>query len=293
MQIVQDLETVEEKKVGMLHATWRRFKKNKASIAGAVITLIIVGMAVFAPLIAPYNPEKLNYGKELQPPSWNFLLGTDPGGRDILSFVIWGARTSLIVAVGAILIEVAIGVLIGGVAGYYGGVVDEVLMRFTDIIMTLPTILLLLTAVSMFKVRSIVLIMLIMGVLGWPWMARIVRSEFLSLKESLFVEAARSLGIRNLRIIFRHILPNAISPIIVVATLDAPFYIMYEATLSFLGLGDPTAISWGNLVAKGKNVLTSAWWVATFPGLMIFITTIGLNLLGDGLRDAFDVRARI
>ncbi|MEM2703498.1 MAG: ABC transporter permease [Candidatus Bathyarchaeia archaeon] len=280
-------------KASMLSAVWKRFKKNKASVGGGFITIIIVGIAIFAPLIAPHDPAKPNYGKELQPPSLDFPLGTDPGGRDILSYIIWGARTSLLVACGAILIEVAIGVLIGGIAGYFGGAIDEVLMRFTDIIMTLPTILLLLTAVSMLKMRSIVLITLIMGLLGWPWMARIVRSEFLSLKEATFVEAARSLGIGNWRIIVRHILPNAISPIIVVATLDAPFYIMYEATLSFLGLGDPTAISWGNLVARGKNVLTNAWWVATFPGLMIFITTIGLNLLGDGLRDAFDVRVRI
>jgi peptide/nickel transport system permease protein len=293
MQKLLNRKTVKERKAGMLHIAWRRFKKNKVSIAGAIITLTIAGIAILAPLISPYNPEKLNYGKELQPPSWEFLLGTDTGGRDILSYIIWGARTSLLVAIGAILIEVAIGVLIGAIAGYFGGIIDEILMRITDIIMTLPTILLLLTAVSMFKVRSIVIITLIMGALGWPWMARIVRSEFLSLKESLFVEAAKSLGIGKLRIIFHHILPNAISPIIVVATLDAPFYIMYEATLSFLGLGDPTAISWGNLVARGKDVLTNAWWVATFPGLMIFITTIGLNLLGDGLRDAFDVRARI
>jgi peptide/nickel transport system permease protein len=293
MQKLLKRKTVKERKAGMLHIAWRRFKKNKVSIAGAIITLTIAGIAILAPLISPYNPEKLNYGKELQPPSWEFLLGTDTGGRDILSYIIWGARTSLLVAIGAILIEVAIGVLIGAIAGYFGGIIDEILMRITDIIMTLPTILLLLTAVSMFKVRSIVIITLIMGALGWPWMARIVRSEFLSLKESLFVEAAKSLGIGKLRIIFHHILPNAISPIIVVATLDAPFYIMYEATLSFLGLGDPTAISWGNLVARGKDVLTNAWWVATFPGLMIFITTIGLNLLGDGLRDAFDVRARI
>jgi peptide/nickel transport system permease protein len=293
MQKLLNRKTVKERKAGMLHIAWRRFKKNKVSIAGAIITLTIAGIAILAPLISPYNPEKLNYGKELQPPSWEFLLGTDTGGRDILSYIIWGARTSLLVAIGAILIEVAIGVLIGAIAGYFGGIIDEILMRITDIIMTLPTILLLLTAVSMFKVRSIVIITLIMGALGWPWMARIVRSEFLSLKESLFVEAAKSLGIGKLRIIFHHILPNAISPIIVVATLDAPFYIMYEATLSFLGLGDPTAISWGNLVARGKDVLTNAWWVATFPGLMIFITTIGLNILGDGLRDAFDVRARI
>ncbi len=293
MQTAQNLEATEEKRASQLYVTWRKFKRNKASICGAIITIIVVGMAALAPLISPYDPGKLNYGKELQPPSSEFLLGTDSGGRDILSFIIWGARTSLIVAAGAILIEVVIGILIGGFAGYYGGFIDEVLMRFTDIILTLPTILLLLTAVSMFRVRSILLITLIMGMLGWPWMARVVRSEFLSLKESTFVEAAKSMGIGNLRIVFRHILPNAISPLIVIATLDAPFYIMYEATLSFLGLGDPTAISWGALVARGKNVLGSAWWVTTFPGLMIFITTIGLNLLGDGLRDAFDVRARV
>jgi len=287
-------ETVDnEKRIGQLYAMWRRFKRNKASIAGAIITLSIVLIAIFAPLISPYDPKTLNYGKEYCPPSREFLLGTDSLGRDILSCIFWGARTSLFVAIVAIFIEILIGVLIGGISGYYGGYIDEILMRLTDIILTLPTILLLIVAVSMFKVRSLLTIAVIMGVLGWPWMARIVRSEVLSIREHAYIEAAKSIGLSDLRIILRHILPNAISPIIVLATLDAAYYILYEATLSFLGLGDPTAISWGMLISRGQSVLQRAWWIATFPGIAIFITTLGFNLLGDGLRDAFDVKSRI
>ncbi|RLI45763.1 ABC transporter permease [Candidatus Bathyarchaeota archaeon] len=272
---------------------WRRFKRNKASIVGAIITSIVVLIAIFAPLISPYNPKTLNYEMSYHPPSKEFLLGTDSLGRDILSCIFWGARTSLFVAIIAVTIEILIGILIGGISGYYGGIVDEILMRFTDIILTLPTILLLIVAVSMFKVRSLIVIATIMGILGWPWMARIVRSEVLSIREQPYVEAARAIGLNDLLIILRHILPNAMSPIIVLATLDAAYYILYEATLSFLGLGDPTAISWGILVSRGQGVLQRAWWIATFPGLALFITTLGLNLLGDGLRDALDVRSRI
>jgi len=149
---------------------------------------------------------------------------------------------------------------------------------------------LLIVAVSMLQVRSIIVIMIIMGVLTWPWMTRVVRSEVLSLKESLFVEAAKSMGANDLRIIFKHILPNGLSPIIVLATLDLAWFILYEAMLSFLGLGDPTAVSWGTLINAGRLYLTTAWWTATFPGLAIFFTILGLNLLGDGLRDALDVK---
>lgn len=276
-----------------LYDVWRRFKKNKASIIGAIIVFFIMGMGVFAPVIAPYDPNRLFYGEELMPPSTKFPLGTDSIGRDVFSYVLWGARTSLYVATAAVIIEVIIGFVIGALSGYLGGVVDEVCMRFTDVIMTLPTFILLIVAVSMFRVRSENIIILVMAFLNWPWLARVIRTEFLSLKQLPFVEAAKSMGASGFRIIFRHILPNALSPIIVLAATDSSFFILYEATLAFLGLGDPTAVSWGVMVSRGKNVLRTAWWVTTFPGILIFLICLGFNLLGDGIRDAFDVKTKL
>jgi peptide/nickel transport system permease protein len=165
-------------------------------------------------------------------------------------------------------------------------------MRFTEIILTLPTIILLIVAVSMLEVRSSNIIMIMMAVISWPWMARTVRSEFLQLKESNYVEAAKSLGASDFRIIFRHILPNAMSPIIVLATIDLAWFILYQATLAFLGLADPTEVSWGIMINLGRRYLRTSWWVTTFPGLAIFFSTLGFNLLGDGLRDALDVKTR-
>ncbi|MDH5771336.1 MAG: ABC transporter permease, partial [Candidatus Bathyarchaeota archaeon] len=192
----------------------------------------------------------------------------------------------------AVFIEVIIGLSIGMIAGYFGGIVDEVLMRITDVILTLPTLPLLLVAVSMFAVRSIHLIILVMGVLGWPFLARVVRSEFLSLRESTYVEAARSMGATSWRIIIRHILPNILSMVIVLATMDIPWFIFYEAALTYLGFGDPFALSWGVLLEKGRLYLLDQWWMITFPGLALLFTSLGFNLFGDGLRDALDVTTR-
>jgi len=280
-------------KSGQAYIAWRKFRKNKVSLIGGAIILATLLLAILAPVIAPYDPTKTNLREKELPPSTVHLLGTDTLGRDIASCVIWGARTSLIVGFGALIIELVIGILIGAVAGYYGGWIDEALMRVTDIILTLPTIVLLIVAASMFEVRSIYIIMVVMAIISWPWIARVTRGEFLSLKESLFVEAARSMGASDKRIIFRHILINALSPIIVLATTDVAWFILYESTLSFLGLGDVTSVSWGIIINRGKNVLRSSWWITTFPGLAIFITVLGFNLLGDGLSDAFDIKKRV
>jgi len=287
----ETLKNIRRRRTGQFYDVWRRFKKNRASLVGGTIVLGMVVLALLAPLIAPYNPTQTFHGEELSPPSSKFLLGTDLLGRDMLSYIIYGARTSLLVALGGVTIEILLALLIGGFGGYFGGYVDELLSRFSEIVMTMPTLILLITAVAMFRVRSILLIMIIMGLLGWPWMARVIRAQFYSLKEQTYVESARSMGFRDRYIIFHHILPNALSSIIVLATLDAAYYILYEATLSFLGLGDPLAISWGILVSLGRKVIRSAWWVSTIPGLMIFLIVMALNLLGDGLRDALDVRA--
>jgi len=279
-------------KIGQSHIVWRKFRRNKASLLGISIVMGISILVIFAPWISPYDPHTIRISEKELPPSIEHWLGTDHMGRDVFSYILWGGRTSLSVGFGAVLIELVIALIIGGLAGYYGGFIDDILMRITDIILTIPAIILLIVAVSMFEVRSSMVIMVIMAVISWPWLARTIRSEFLSLKESLFVEAARSLGASDFRIIFKHILPNAISPLIVFATLDLAWFILYQATITFLGLGDPTVISWGTLINRGRPYLQTAWWITTFPGITIFITVLGLNLLGDGLRDAFDIKTR-
>lgn len=283
-------------KSGQMYITWRKFKRNKASLFGGIIVGGVTLMALLAPIITPYNPKKLDWvypPRKFITPGLDHLLGTDNLGRDVYSYIVWGARATTIVAIGTILIETIIALLIGGAAGYYGGMVDDILMRMTDLILTIPNIILLIVAVSMFKVRSVVVIMVVMGLLWWPWMARIIRSQFLSIKESLYVESAKSIGASDRRVIFRHIFPNAISPIIVTASIDIAAAILSLTTLTFLGLGDPLTVSWGTMINDGRSYLRSAWWITTFPGIAIFITTLGFNLLGDGLRDAFDIKTRI
>ena len=220
------------------------------------------------------------------------LLGTDDLGRDVLSLVMNGARVSIYVGVGAVLVEIVLGLSIGMAAGYFGGIIDEVLMRITDVIFSLPQIMMLLLAISMFQARGIDIILLIMGALGWPFLARVVRSEYLSLRETTYVEAARSMGASSWRIIIRHILPNILSVIIVIATMDIPWFILYEATLTYLGFGDPMSSSWGVLLQRGYDSMTSSPWIMAAPGVALLITSLGFNLLGDGLRDALDIKVR-
>jgi len=269
---------------------WSELRKSKLAIAGFSIIVFMLAVAVLAPVISPYKPS--DHMTARIPPSMNHPFGTDGEGRDMLSLVMHGARISLYVGLAAVMIETIIGVTIGMSAGYFGGKIDELLMRFTDLIITLPTLMLLIVAVSMFQVRSIHVIVLIMGVFGWPFMARVVRSEFLSIREATYVEAAVSMGAGSWRIIVHHILPNTLSAIVVLATMDIPWYIFYEATLTFLGFGDPSSPSWGVLLETGYYYLRNYWWMITFPGIALFFTSLGFNLFGDGLRDALDVTAR-
>lgn len=280
-------------KASQIHLVWRKFKRNKTTLIGASIILVIVALAILAPVVSPYDPGLIRIKDKNLPPSQEHWMGTDQFGRDVFSFVAFGARESLGIALGAVIIELVIAMLIGALAGYYGGWIDEVLMRITDIILTLPELVLLIVAVSMFEVRSSIIVMAVIGVISWPWLARIVRGEFLALKEAKFVEAAKSFGATDTRIIVRHILPNTLSAVIVFVTMDLAWFILYPTTLAFLGLGDPTAISWGTLIYKGKPYLRTAWWITTFPGLFIFFTALGFNLLGDGLRDALDVKTMV
>jgi len=283
-------EPYEPSRATRLFIVWRKLRTSKLAVTGFGIVLLVATLALLAPVIAPYSPE--SFFLTMRPPTLTHLFGTDTIGRDLLTLVLYGARISLYVGLGAVFIEISIGLTIGMISGYFGGKVDEILMRITDLVLTLPTLPLLIVAVAVFKSKDINTIVLVMGIFGWPFMARVVRSEFLALRETLFVEAARSMGASNWRIILRHILPNVLSTVIVIATMDIPWYIFWEATLTFLGFGDPTSASWGVLLWRGYLYLQDAWWIITFPGLALFFTSLGFNLFGDGLRDALDVTTR-
>jgi peptide/nickel transport system permease protein len=280
----------ETRSSSLLRKSLRRLIRNKASIAGLCVVFTLVFVAIFCSILAPFNPNTQNWGQEYKAPSSTYKVGTDDLGRDILSRLLWGARTSLMVGVVSVSIMIALGVTLGAVSGYVGGAVDNILMRVTEIIMTLPDLILLLLIASILKANSLIIIMAMIGFLNWPSMARVVRSQYLSFKEQNFVEAAKSYGASSFSIIFKHILPNSASPIIVIATLNIASAILTEAALSFLGFGDPDSISWGNMIMRGAETMRFAPWIAIAPGLCIFITVVGLNLLGDGLRDALDVR---
>jgi peptide/nickel transport system permease protein len=254
-----------------------------------VITFLIAGTSSF---IAPYDPGKTDVSLKLKPPSFQHLLGTDQLGRDIFSRMLYGSRVSLSVGFVAVAISILIGILVGAVAGYYGRWVDSLLMRFVDIMLCFPSFFLILTVVALLG-PSLFKVMVVIGITSWMGTSRFVRAEFLSLRERDFVQAAKALGVKDKRIIFRHVLPNALAPVFVTATLDVATAILVEAGLSFLGFGvQPPAPSWGNILTEGRTYIFDAWWLTLFPGLAILITVLSFNLLGEGLRDALDPRLR-
>jgi len=274
----------------LLSVVGKRFSRNRLSVIGAVIVLILIAMALFAPFIAPCDPTTIDVYNVLSPPTRTHLLGTDELGRDLLSRLIWGSRVSLKVGIVAVGIAIMIGIIIGSVSGFYGGKVDAVLMRFVDIMLAFPTFFLILAVIAILE-PSIFTIMAVIGVTSWMDVARLVRAEFLTLKERDFVDAARAVGVGNKRLIFRHILPNALSPVLVSATFGVAGAILVESGLSFLGLGvQPPDPSWGNILTSGKDNIEVAWWLSVYPGLAILITVLSYNLVGEGLRDALDPR---
>ncbi|HAR97887.1 MAG TPA: ABC transporter permease [Syntrophales bacterium] len=271
---------------------WRRFLENRMAVAGSVVVLALFVVSLFAPWLAPYDPSAIDLEKVLMPPSGDHWLGTDPLGRDVLSRMIWGARISLKVGFVATGIAILIGAVLGAVAGYYGGWTDAVIMRFVDIMLCFPAFFLILAVIAILE-PSIWNIMLIIGVTGWMGITRLVRADFISLKERDFVLAARVIGASDLRIIFVHILPNAMASVLVTATLGVAGAILTESALSFLGIGvQPPTPSWGNILTAGKDNIDIAWWLSLYPGLAILVTVLGYNLLGEGLRDALDPRLR-
>jgi peptide/nickel transport system permease protein len=271
---------------------WRQFRKNRLAVAGGAVVVVLGLVAICAPLLAPYDPAAYDVKRILMPPGPQHWLGTDQIGRDVLSRMLYGARISMAVGFVSVGIAVLLGTLIGTVAGYYGGRVDELLMRFVDLMLNFPRFFLLLTLIALLR-PSIWVIMAVIGFTGWMGLARLVRGEILSLREREFVQGARALGAADARIMGRHILPNALVPVLVSATLGVAGAILTESGLSFLGLGvQPPTPSWGNILIDGKANIEIAWWLSAFPGLAILVTVLAYNLLGEGLRDALDPRLR-
>jgi peptide/nickel transport system permease protein len=259
---------------------------------GGTILLVFIVLAVFAPLVSPYDPIKTNQRTSLKAPSLEHPLGTDRFGRDVFSRIVWGARLSLPVGFVAVAIAAAIGVAFGLVAGFYGGRVDTIIMRLVDLLLAFPGILLALAIVAILG-GSLINLMIAVGIAAIPDYVRITRGSVLSVKEREFITAARTVGSRDVTIVLRHILPNILPPVIVLATLGMASAIITASALSFLGLGiKPPAPEWGNMLAEGRQFMQRAWWVAFFPGLAIMLTVLSINLLGDGLRDVLDPRMK-
>ena len=276
-----------------------RRRTSFRAVFGLAVLLLMSGAAIAAPRIAPWDPGRQMLAKRLRPPAWQARglrehpLGTDHLGRDILSRILYGGRISLGVGVSAVTLSACLGVSLGLLAGFHGGRTDALIMRVVDVFLAIPYILLAMGVVFALG-PSLLNVILVMAVTRWVQFARIVRADVLSLREREFVAGARARGNRSLRLLLRHVLPNALTPIIVVATLELAFMIIYESALSFLGLGvQPPTPTWGWMLSDGRNYVATAWWLATFPGLAIMLTVLAVNLLGDWLRDALDPRLRV
>ena len=268
----------------------RRFFNNKAGVLGLVVFSLVLLTTFFGPLFYPVNPFEI-VGKRLLPPGGSFPLGTDYLGRDILAGIVHGAKTSFFVGIMAAALIMTIGILFGALAGYHGGFIDNVLMRVTEFFQVLPSLILAMVLVALFK-PSLGCIILAISVSSWPVIARILRAEFMSLRERDFVTASKALGATNTRIIWRVILPNALPSMIVNASLAVGIAILFEAGLSFLGLGDPNVMSWGYMIGSSRIYIRQAWWTVTFPGLAIFLTVLSLSLIGDWLNDFLNPKTK-
>ncbi|MDX8389958.1 MAG: ABC transporter permease [Mariprofundaceae bacterium] len=259
-------------------------------LIGSVIVLTVTLLALFAPLLAPYDPAAINVRTMLLPPSLEHWCGTDTLGRDLLSRMLYGARISLSVGLVAVGISILVGLVLGTVAGYFGGFVDTMIMRFTDMVLCFPTFFLILAVIA-FLEPSIWNIMIVIGFTSWMGVARLTRAEVMSIRQREFVQSAESLGVVGFRMILRYVLPNAMGPILVSAVLGIAGAVLIESGLSFLGLGvQPPDASWGNILIEGKDNIQIAWWLSVFPGMAILVTVLGYNLMGEGLRDHFDPR---
>ena len=277
----------------------RRLARLKWGLAATSILLVIVLVAVLAPWVAPHDPLAVNIRHRLAPPAWmeggdfQHLLGTDQVGRDLLSRMVYGSRVELVVGVGSVLLSAGIGVLLGLGAGYFGARVDAAIMTVINVMLSFPFILLALAVIAVLG-PSVPNLIFVLGAAGWPIYARVIRAETQSIREREFIVASRALGTGHLRIVFRQILPNLISPIIVIATLQVAQFIIVASFLSFLGLGvQPPTPAWGNMLGEGRVYMLNSWWIAAFPGLAIFVTTLAINLMGNALRDWLDPHMKL
>src|SRR5215813_1951431 len=277
---------------GELKQFWRTFRRNQLACAGAVVVGALVLVAILAPALAPWDPNRPDMKRILESQSGKHWFGTDQIGRDVFSRLIYGSRISLAVGFVSVGIATLIGIMLGAAAGYHGGLVDGTIMRLVDLMLVFPRFFLLLAVLAYLK-PSIWTIMAVIGVTGWMGVARLVRAEFLTLKEREFVVWTESAGAGGWRIVFRHILPNAMAPVLVAMTLGIPAAILTESGLSFLGLGvQPPFATWGNILNEGKDAIELAWWLSLYPGFAILLTVLSYNLLGEGIRDALDPRLR-
>lgn len=279
--------------------SWPRLWRLKWGLLAAVLMLLIVGVSAAAPWIAPYSPVEVDIRHRLAPPAWmdrgtpDHVLGTDQIGRDLLSRMIYGGRVSLLIGVAAVLVSSTIGVLLGLGAGYFGPRVDWTIMTLVNVMLTFPFVLLALAVIAVLG-PSLVNMVIVLGVADWPLYARVIRAETMTLRERDFMTAARALGMSHLRIVFRQLLPNLVSVIVVIATLQVARVIILESFLSFLGLGvQPPTPAWGNMLGDGRVYMLNSWWIAAFPGLAIFITTLTINLMGNALRDWLDPHMKL
>jgi peptide/nickel transport system permease protein len=305
--IAQLVQEVEPPPLSLSQLTWRRFRRHKMAIFGMVVLVLLVGYSFGgAFLVSEDYANHTDTSLRLKSPTSEHVFGTDTVGRDILARTIYGGQISILIGLTAALVEVLVGILIGALSGYYGGLVDSISMRFTEAMLNIPQIFLLIVMSKFFGGQvpnitflgreysgSVVVIVLIIGFTSWPYLARIVRAEFLSIKENEYILAARATGTPTRDIIFRHILPNSIAPIVVTATLGVANAITLEAYISFLGLGvRPPTATWGNMLEGAYNYIETAYWLWLFPGLLIVLIVLSINFLGDGLRDALDPRSR-
>jgi ABC-type dipeptide/oligopeptide/nickel transport system permease subunit len=291
-----DAVTAEPQRVQVLA---RRLWRLKWGLASAAVLLAIVASAILAPALAPHDPLQVDIRNRLAPPAWMARgdwahpLGTDQVGRDLLSRIVYGGRVSLVVGISAVLVASAIGVLLGLGAGYFGPRVDWTIMTLVNVMLTFPFVLLALAVIAVLG-PSLQNMIVVLGVAGWPIYCRVVRAETRALREREFVLAGQALGMSHLRIVFRQILPNLVSPIVVIATLQIAQVIILESFLSFLGLGiQPPTPAWGNMLGEGRVYMLNSWWIAAFPGLAIFVTTLVINLMGNGLRDWLDPHMKL
>lgn len=272
-----------------MRAFWARYRRNKGAVVGLVLLLLVFAMAAAAPLLFPGSPWDMAAAPFLPPGEMGMWLGSDSLGRDVAAGIAHGARISLMVGAISTIVALGVGVSLGAVAGYLGGFADDLVMRFTEFFQTIPSFVLAILLVAIFT-PSIVSVVAAIAIVSWPPVARVVRAEFLSLRGREFVQAAEVLGKSQLSIVVGDILPNALSPIIVLASLMVASAILLESALSFLGLGDPNLMTWGFLIGSGRSVIRLAWWMSVFPGLAIFVTVLSLNLVGEGLSDALNPR---